>query len=81
MTLVDTGKNSMTGGRLLRIKKYINNDQFCLTYGDGLSNIDLNKLVEFHNSHSKLATITAVKTPGRWGSLNIKDKKAPAFLF
>lgn len=75
VTLVDTGDNSMTGGRVKRIKDYVKDDEhFCLTYGDGVANIDIGKLIEFHKSHNKLATLTATQPPGRFGALNITDK-------
>ena len=69
VTLVDTGLNTMTGGRVRRIKDYLPTDEpFMLTYGDGVSDVDLNKLLEFHKGHGKLATITAVNLSGRFGS-------------
>jgi glucose-1-phosphate cytidylyltransferase len=70
VTLIDTGLNTMTGGRLKRIKKYLNDDDFCFTYGDGLSNINVSKLIEFHKSKNGLATTTAVQPPGRFGALD-----------
>ena len=73
ITLVDTGENTMTGGRLKRVKKYIDDDHFCLTYGDGLADINIDNLINSHFKSGKEATITAVKPPGRFGSLNIKD--------
>jgi len=73
VTLVDTGINTQTGGRIKRIQKYINNETFMLTYGDGLSNVDLNKLLEFHFKNKKFATVTAVQPPGRFGTLKIID--------
>ena len=73
VTLVDTGEATMTGGRILRIKDYIQDDTFFLTYGDGLSNIDLYKLKEFHQNHKKTATLCSVFPPGRFGALSIKD--------
>ncbi|ADR19073.1 glucose-1-phosphate cytidylyltransferase [Calditerrivibrio nitroreducens DSM 19672] len=70
VTLVDTGENTLTGGRLKRVLKYIHDDEvFCFTYGDGLADIDIKKEIEFHKSHGKLATLTAVQPPGRYGSL------------
>ena len=70
--IVDTGKNTMTGGRLLRLKKFFNkNEIFFMTYGDGLSNINLEKLKKFHESHNKLATVTAVRPPVRFGELYV----------
>ncbi len=75
ITLVDTGEESMTGGRMKRIYDYVKDDEnFCLTYGDGVSNVDIKKLIEFHKSHKKLATLTATQPPGRFGALNISDK-------
>jgi glucose-1-phosphate cytidylyltransferase len=73
ITLVDTGAETMTGGRLKRAAPYLNNETFCLTYGDGLSNIDISAEVEFHRRHGKLATVAAVQPPGRFGVLNIDD--------
>tara|TARA_B100000902_G_C27313373_1_gene919767 strand:- start:984 stop:1754 length:771 start_codon:yes stop_codon:yes gene_type:complete len=71
ITLVDTGENTMTGGRLKRVKDLIDDEMFCFTYGDGVSDININKLIEFHKSHKKLATVTAVKPEGRFGSISI----------
>jgi len=65
VTLVDTGDDTMTGGRIKRIAKYVGNETFMMTYGDGLANIDLKALFAFHQQHGKLATITAVQPPGR----------------
>ena len=69
--LVDTGSETMTGGRLKRVAPYLGNETFCLTYGDGLSNINIGAELEFHRQHGKLATIAAVQPPGRFGVLNI----------
>ena len=70
VTLVDTGENTMTGGRLKRVKEYIKNEEtFCLTYGDGLSNINISALIKFHQDHGKQATVTATRPPGRYGAL------------
>jgi glucose-1-phosphate cytidylyltransferase len=75
VTLVDTGENTMTGGRIKRIKKYIKDEeQFCVTYGDGLCNVNISDLIKFHKSHGKLATLTATLPPGRYGALNIGSK-------
>ncbi len=71
--VADTGDNTMTGGRVKRIKEYTNGEAFCLTYGDGVSDVDLYKVLEFHRQHGKLVTITAVSPPGRFGSLSIDD--------
>jgi glucose-1-phosphate cytidylyltransferase len=71
VTLVDTGLKSMTGGRIKRIEKYVNGEKFMLTYGDGLSNVNLAKLNEFHDKNRKYATLTAVQPSGRFGALTI----------
>lgn len=73
VTLVDTGLNTMTGGRIKRVKEYIGNEPFMLTYGDGVSNVNINELVKFHNRHGKIATITAIQPEGRFGMLDISD--------
>lgn len=73
VTLVDTGLNSMTGGRVKRLKEYIGNETFMLTYGDGVANININRLVEFHRNHGKMATITAVRPTARFGELLISQ--------
>ena len=81
VNLIDTGISSMTGGRLLRLKSFFQNENgpFMLTYGDGLADIDINKLLEFHNSHGKIATVTVVRPPSRFGGLRIKDNKVETF--
>ena len=71
VTLIDTGLNSMTGGRLARIEKYLDNENFIFTYGDGLSDVDITKLIKFHDDHGKIATVTSVSPPGRFGSLEM----------
>ena len=70
--LIETGKNTMTGGRLKRLKKYISDETFMMTYGDGLSNIDLKKLLQFHKKNNKLVTLTAVRPPARFGAIKLK---------
>ncbi len=81
VTLIDTGEETLTGGRLKRVKDYIHEDEeFCFTYGDGLSNVNIKKLIDFHQSKGKLATITAVQPPGRYGSLDIKDDLVGQFI-
>jgi glucose-1-phosphate cytidylyltransferase len=77
--LVDTGKNTMTGGRIKKLKKFIGNETFMMTYGDGLSNINLNKLITFHKKNKKLVTLTAVRPPARFGSLEIKGNNVSKF--
>lgn len=74
VTLVDTGLNTMTGGRVKRVQKYIGNESFMLTYGDGLSNVNIKKLVEFHEAHGKLATVTAVQPSGKFGALDLSEE-------
>jgi glucose-1-phosphate cytidylyltransferase len=75
ITLVDTGENTMTGGRILRIKKFVEKEEmFCLTYGDGLCNLNLNELFEFHKANKKMCTVTAIRPPGRFGALEIGSK-------
>lgn len=71
ITLIDTGLNTMTGGRIKRVQKHIGNDTFVLTYGDGVGNIPINKLLAFHKEHGKYLTITAVQPPGRFGAINL----------
>ena len=75
VTLVDTGLNTMTGGRIKRIQKYIGNEAFMLTYGDGVSNLNIAELVAFHKSHGKIATMTAVNVGQRFGVLDIDEKE------
>jgi len=72
INLIDTGKKTMTGGRLKRLKKYLGKDNFLMTYGDGVSNVNLKKLVNFHKRNKKLVTLTAVRPPARFGYLKIK---------
>ena len=78
ITLIDTGLETMTGGRLLRVSKYLDTT-FCFTYGDGLSDIDIGELLKFHKSHGKLVTMTSVKPPGRYGALEIKNNIVTSF--
>jgi glucose-1-phosphate cytidylyltransferase len=73
ITLVNTGKDSMTGGRIKRIQRYVGNEPFMLTYGDGLCNMDYRKLLEYHKAHGKLATVTAVQPAGRFGALDLGE--------
>lgn len=81
VTLVDTGDNTLTGGRLKRVKNFIENDEaFCFTYGDGLSDIDISKSIEFHSLHKKMATITAVQPPGRYGALKHVNNQVTGFV-
>jgi glucose-1-phosphate cytidylyltransferase len=73
VTLVDTGEETMTGGRLKRTAKYLDEDTFCMTYGDGVGDIDVTDLIRFHRSHGAAATVTATQPPGRFGSLRLSD--------
>lgn len=73
ITLVDTGENTGTGGRIKRVKEYVGNESCLMTYGDGVSNVDLKKLVEFHRSQKTLATLTAVQPPGRFGAFSMSS--------
>ncbi len=75
VTLVDTGISTMTGGRIKRIQKFVDDETFLMTYGDGLCNLDIKELVEFHNTHKKTATLTAIQPGGRFGVLNINNKE------
>ena len=80
VTLVDTGDSSMTGGRLLRVKEYLKNEKsFCFTYGDGVANINIKSLLDFHESHGKTATITTSFPPGRFGALEIDGNQVTSF--
>jgi len=79
VTLVDTGLNTMTGGRLKQIKEYVQNESFCFTYGDGVSNVDISKLIQFHKQSKTIATVTAVQPPGRFGTLDISKTKITNF--
>ncbi|WP_312692016.1 glucose-1-phosphate cytidylyltransferase [Caproiciproducens sp.] len=79
VTLIDTGLNTMTGGRVKRIQPYIGNEPFMLTYGDGVSDVNIAKLVEFHQSQGKIATLTAIQPEGRFGVLDIKNNQIHAF--
>ena len=81
VTLVDTGENTLTGGRLKRIASYVENeDAFCFTYGDGVADIDITALINFHKQHKKLATVTAVQPPGRYGALSMDGNTVKGFL-
>jgi glucose-1-phosphate cytidylyltransferase len=79
VTLVETGENTLTGGRIKKIEKYID-DTFCLTYGDGLSDVNISSLIQFHNEKKKMVTLTAVQPPGRFGSLLLDDIAVQSFV-
>tara|TARA_B100001057_G_C22762046_1_gene916216 strand:- start:155 stop:925 length:771 start_codon:yes stop_codon:yes gene_type:complete len=81
VTLVDTGENTMTGGRLARVKSYLSSDEdFFFTYGDGIGNINIKESLNFHKKHGKLATLTSVTPPGRFGALDITDNRVNKFV-
>jgi len=80
VTLVDTGESTMTGGRLRRVKDFVKDEEsFCFTYGDGLSNININTLTEYHRQRGTLATLSATYPPGRFGALDIRENKVSSF--
>jgi glucose-1-phosphate cytidylyltransferase len=79
VTLVDTGENTLTGGRLKRVRHHLDDEPFCFTYGDGVSDINIGELFKYHQSHGKTATITAIQPPGRYGALNINDNLVTSF--
>jgi glucose-1-phosphate cytidylyltransferase len=80
VTLLETGQDTMTGGRIKRAKEYIGDEPFLLTYGDGVSDVNLNNLVEFHKSHGKYITMTAVQPEGRFGALETEGNRVESFL-
>lgn len=79
VTLVDTGEYTMTGGRLKRVSRYLDNEDFCFTYGDGVGDINITELIEFHNKQETLATCTATQPPGRFGTLDMNQNKIVSF--
>lgn len=80
VTLVDTGENTMTGGRLKRVAEYLKNEEaFCFTYGDGVADVDISREIAFHKQHGKLATVMAVQPPGRYGALNMQGSFVSGF--
>lgn len=79
VTLVDTGLETMTGGRLKRVKHHVEDDTFCFTYGDGLSDVNVSDLIKFHKSKKTVATVTAIQPPGRFGMLGIHKDKISSF--
>ncbi|MBW4667524.1 MAG: glucose-1-phosphate cytidylyltransferase [Cyanomargarita calcarea GSE-NOS-MK-12-04C] len=81
VTLVDTGENTLTGGRLKRVREHIGNDTFCFTYGDGVSNVNITELVNFHKEQKSLATLTAVQPPGRFGAIVLGNEQTKITSF
>lgn len=79
VTLVDTGEDTMTGGRLKKVQRYLDEEDFCFTYGDGVGDVDITKLVTFHKEQGTLATLTATQPPGRFGALNMEQHKITGF--
>ncbi|OHX12805.1 glucose-1-phosphate cytidylyltransferase [Chromobacterium sphagni] len=81
VTLVDTGADTMTGGRLKRVAEYLRDEEaFCFTYGDGVADVDISALIDFHRGHGKPATLTAVQLPGRFGALQLDDDQVQSFV-
>ena len=79
VTLIETGPDTMTGGRLKRIRKYVEDETFCVTYGDGVSDVDITKSIQYHKAHGKLATVTSIIQPGRFGNLKLEDDHVKGF--
>lgn len=79
VTLVDTGESTQTGGRLKRVRAHLGDEPFCMTYGDGVSDVDISKLVEFHRKQKTKVTLTAIQPPGRFGSIDFKRQKVVGF--
>jgi len=79
VTLVDTGEETMTGGRIKRVADYVKGEDFCCTYGDGIGDVNITALIEFHKQHGKLATLTATQPPGRFGALNLNGNNIVSF--
>jgi glucose-1-phosphate cytidylyltransferase len=81
ITLIDTGEKTMTGGRIKRVRDYIGDETFCLTYGDGVSDMNITELIDFHMAQKTLVTLTAVQAPGRFGALTLKEGQAKVSSF
>ena len=81
VSLIDTGEKTMTGGRIKRVRKYIGDETFCLTYGDGVTDLDIGKLIEFHREQKTLATLSAVQPPGRFGAFNLDSNQNKILTF
>lgn len=79
VTLVNTGEETLTGGRLQRVREHLGGEPFCFTYGDGLSDVDIGELVRFHRAHGRLATVTAIQPPGRYGALDMDGDAVASF--
>jgi glucose-1-phosphate cytidylyltransferase len=81
VTLIDTGENSMTGGRLRRVREYLDNETFCMTYGDGVSDVDISELIRFHRAQGVYATLTAAQPPGRFGAFSLAGNSSKIATF
>ena len=79
ITMIDTGQDTLTGGRLKRVRSHVGTETFCFTYGDGVSDVDIHQLIRFHREHGKLATVTAIQPPGRYGALNLHGNQVSSF--
>ncbi len=79
VTLVDTGENTLTGGRLKRVQRFVGDETFCLTYGDGVSDVDVQALIAHHQRSERIATLTAIQPPGRYGALNLENEQVRQF--
>lgn len=79
VTVIDTGERTMTGGRLKRVRDYLDDDEFCFTYGDGVGDVNITELIAFHRAQGKLATLTGAQPPGRFGSLDLEGNKITSF--
>ena len=79
VTLIDTGADTLTGGRLKRVREYVGNETFCFTYGDGVTDLDIGAVIEFHRKHGKKATLTAIQPPGRFGAVNLEGAAVKSF--
>ncbi|MBX2995763.1 MAG: glucose-1-phosphate cytidylyltransferase [Bdellovibrionaceae bacterium] len=80
VTIVDTGLDTMTGGRMKRVRSFLGDQDFCMTYGDGVGNVNISELVRFHQSKNRLATVTALRPPGRFGHISLKDQMITGFV-
>jgi len=80
ITLINTGEHTMTGGRLKRVANYLNGEDFCFTYGDGVCDVNITELIAFHKAHGKQATVTAVRAPGRFGALSLNGSRVSGFV-
>lgn len=79
VTLIDTGQDTLTGGRLRRVRSYVGDETFCFTYGDGVADVNIGELIKFHHGHGKSATVTAIQPPGRYGALNLHNDNVTSF--